>query len=877
MLRAGIAIAIMGVVGLLVGCSDNPGGPNLVGVPEPEGLIVSDPVAAPNVAAGTGTALALAATAEDPVVYVSLAPGTIPTGSTATIRRVGDAATLTTPVLDGGFDPVPVAAEVGDSIEVLVTDAGGLTIEALRLAIAARRPPIIVRTDPPRRKTDVPLNSVMVFVFSEPVAAGTLTSSSVQLFRGTTPVPGTVSLLQGTATTAVFEPSEPLNTNTDYRLVVTEAVRDLEGDALESDVAVEFTTGTIVLGAVASVAVLPGDSGVVVPIGSRFQMTAIPRDAQGNVLPGRPVVWSSTDPSVATVSATGLVTAVAVGAATILADVEGVRGQARVSVRAALSALASVTVTPEAARVDVGATTYFAAEVRDTAGWITSRRAVTWSSSEPAVATVIPLGSNFAQATGVADGVARIVATVEGISDTVFITVGPPPPSVGFVLSPDTVTVVLRASAQLTGVSRDATGAPTPIEASQVVWTSSDPTVLSVGSTGLVTGVGAGSATITATWSGYSATARVTVMQLDFTTLSAGYSHTCGLVTNGAAYCWGGNDDGTVGQPGIIQDGSSEPQTIKVRAPVPVADGLTFVAVSSGHDHTCALSAVGAGYCWGANRVGQLGDGTVTNTWRPVAAAGGLRFVVLNAGGGYTCGLTATGVAYCWGANDRGQLGDGTMIGSPTPLPVAGGLTFTSLSVGFLHTCGLTPDGVAYCWGENGDGQLGDATTIDHPTPVPVAGGLTFTALSLGFFHTCGLTPGGVAYCWGDGASGQLGNGTLTTSAIPLPVAGGLSFVAVSAGVEHSCGVTSGGVAYCWGRNHAGALGIGLVDFELYPSPQRVVGEIAFATLSAYSDHTCAATAARVMYCWGLNRDGQLGVDALDTDPGTPGKVLGQP
>jgi uncharacterized protein YjdB len=151
------------------------------------------------------------------------------------------------------------------------------------------------------------LNATIMIVFSEPVDGGTLNASSVQLLRGSTSVAGTMSLLQGSGTAAAFIPTVPLDANTDHHLVVSQAVRDLDGEALEADVTVQFTTGTGQQTSVATVSVLPDSAELL--IGSQFQFTETARDAQGNVLAGLPVTWTSGDSLVATVSTTGLVTA----------------------------------------------------------------------------------------------------------------------------------------------------------------------------------------------------------------------------------------------------------------------------------------------------------------------------------------------------------------------------------------------------------------------------------------------------------------------------------------------------------------------------------------------------------------------------------------
>jgi alpha-tubulin suppressor-like RCC1 family protein len=130
-----------------------------------------------------------------------------------------------------------------------------------------------------------------------------------------------------------------------------------------------------------------------------------------------------------------------------------------------------------------------------------------------------------------------------------------------------------------------------------------------------------------------------------------------------------------------------------------------------------------AAYCWGANRYGQVGDGTsgyAARRLRPVAVLGGLQFSAVNPGGGHTCGVTTDDRAYCWGYNVFGQLGDGTNTKRTTPVAVAGGLKFAGVSTGYFHTCGVTTGDRAYCWGYNGSGRFGDGTTNDSSTPVAV-------------------------------------------------------------------------------------------------------------------------------------------------------------
>ena len=101
-----------------------------------------------------------------------------------------------------------------------------------------------------------------------------------------------------------------------------------------------------------------------------------------------------------------------------------------------------------------------------------------------------------------------------------------------------------------------------------------------------------------------------------------------------------------------------------------VAGGLIFASVSAGYSHTCGLLAGGEAYCWGRNNRGQLGTGTTASQNAPAAVAGGLRFKNLSAGDFHTCGVTTANVAYCWGDNEYGAIGDGSQTNRTAPAKI---------------------------------------------------------------------------------------------------------------------------------------------------------------------------------------------------------------
>jgi len=257
---------------------------------------------------------------------------------------------------------------------------------------------------------------------------------------------------------------------------------------------------TVTNAPVASVTVSP--TAATVTVAATTQLTATPKDANGTALSGRVVTWATSNAAVATVSASGLVTGVAVGSATITATSEGQSGTSALTVTNV--PVASVTVSPTAAGLTVGATTQLTATPQDANGTALSGRAITWATSNAAVATVSVSGL----VTSIAAGSATITATSEGQSGTSAITVTSVPVA-SVTVSPATASITVGATTQLTANPKDANG--TALSGRVVTWATSNAAVATVSASGLVTGVAAGSATITATSEGKSGTSAITV------------------------------------------------------------------------------------------------------------------------------------------------------------------------------------------------------------------------------------------------------------------------------------------------------------------------------------------------------------------------------
>jgi alpha-tubulin suppressor-like RCC1 family protein/capsule polysaccharide export protein KpsE/RkpR len=297
--------------------------------------------------------------------------------------------------------------------------------------------------------------------------------------------------------------------------------------------------------------------------------------------------------------------------------------------------------------------------------------------------------------------------------------------------------------------------------------------------------------------------------------VSSGADHTCALTDAGVAWCWGRGTAGELGNAALANS----------NVPVPVVTPLRFRTLSAGQSHTCALTADGAAYCWGWNAYFQRGNTTDTATALPVQVSGDHRFAALDAGSNHTCALEDDGTAWCWGYNRYGQLGDGTTHTQGMPVPVVSGQRFTAISAGGNHTCalGTNPAGPnIFCWGFNSVGQVGAGSdTVIATSPVRTAGTVRLDQVSAGLDHNCGLA-GTALYCWGGNAHGQLADGTsfpegLPGATSPVPSPTRAEFLAVAAGAYGSCGIATDGRAWCWGRGGHGQLGNGNTTDHFFP------------------------------------------------------------
>ncbi|HEY2917338.1 MAG TPA: hypothetical protein VGI98_09030 [Candidatus Limnocylindrales bacterium] len=347
--------------------------------------------------------------------------------------------------------------------------------------------------------------------------------------------------------------------------------------------------------------------------------------------------------------------------------------------------------------------------------------------------------------------------------------------------------------------------------------------------------------------------------------ISAGGDHTCALKTDRTVWCWGDNADGAVGNPtyGTIQA-------------TPGAVNITSVqSVSAGSGHTCAIANTYV-WCWGAGANGQLGNLNGTRSATPVRVIYEQSLEPLQnvlevvARYAYSCAIAAGGSVLCWGWNAYDSVGDGD---TTSAYEVGHGLQsqdWVSLGVTGnhgVHTCALKSDGAVMCWGANDRGQLGIGSTTTKEVASSYVSGLSDAVqVSVGFGFSCALRATGTITCWGDNNADQLGSTASSPQATPSPVGSyvvGARALAIDAGATHTCALIAGGGARCWGSNGSGRLGDGTTTQR--SKPVAVSGLTSATAISAGGAHSCAILVGGTAACWGSNTNGQIGDGSTST------------
>ncbi|MDQ3036848.1 MAG: hypothetical protein M3Y87_30925, partial [Myxococcota bacterium] len=195
--------------------------------------------------------------------------------------------------------------------------------------------------------------------------------------------------------------------------------------------------------------------------------------------------------------------------------------------------------------------------------------------------------------------------------------------------------------------------------------------------------------------------------------VAAGHHFTCGIQTGGSLWCWGENTQG--------QLGNGTPSTTRIHVPEQVGADTDWTAITGGDSHACGVRAGGELYCWGSSVDAQLGIGSTTPQPLPTRVGTASTWAQVSAGLAHTCAIQSDGSLWCWGKNDAGQLGlDRTGADVSAPERVGTRTDWRQVQTGDAFTCAVRTGGSAYCMGANLLGQLGQGDRITRTTPTEV-------------------------------------------------------------------------------------------------------------------------------------------------------------
>lgn len=317
----------------------------------------------------------------------------------------------------------------------------------------------------------------------------------------------------------------------------------------------------------------------------------------------------------------------------------------------------------------------------------------------------------------------------------------------------------------------------------------------------------------------------------DATGIGGGESHTLFLKADGTLLASGLNTTGQLG------DGT----TISPRiSPVAVSGLTNIVKVANGFGlHSAALRSDGTVWSWGYNLFGQLGNGTTETTGcrcvptpMPISIT---NVVQIKTGDAYTLALKADGTVWAWGDNIVGQLGNGTMTNSSSPVQVGVGVAgfnnIVAVSAGESDAIALKSDGTVWIWGRNLYGQVGNGTRlVIQRLPVQNTTLSNIVQVSAGSANIMALRSDGTVWIWGNNTRGQIGNGaTSDFQLFPVQNSTLTNIVEIEAGGGFTAYARRrGGTVWAWGYSLYGQLGTGgsqTTGCQCQPSPlQSSVG-----------------------------------------------------
>jgi len=344
-------------------------------------------------------------------------------------------------------------------------------------------------------------------------------------------------------------------------------------------------------------------------------------------------------------------------------------------------------------------------------------------------------------------------------------------------------------------------------------------------------------------------------------TISAGGGHAMVIREDGSLWAWGINGNGQLG------DGQGGDLWHFESLPIRVMDDV--IGISAGGAHSLAITGDGSLWAWGWNIFGQVGDGTMVDSFMPTMVLDDV--VKASAGDMHSLALRRDGSLWAWGSGLYGRVGYTADEAILNPTKIMDNVVY--ISAGHFHSMAIRDDGSLWAWGGNGFGQLGDGTLDDRREPVYIMSNVI--SVSAGENHSLAIQEDGSLWVWGSNEFGQFGDGTHSyfDEFYPYPTRVMENVAAVSAGRFHTIAILADGSVWSWGSNNHGELGIGMeaVFWTFEPAPTKVMDNA--ASIAAGSGFSLALNPKGEVWGWGFNEFGQLGDGVLE-DQVTPVSII---
>ena len=326
------------------------------------------------------------------------------------------------------------------------------------------------------------------------------------------------------------------------------------------------------------------------------------------------------------------------------------------------------------------------------------------------------------------------------------------------------------------------------------------------------------------------------------------------IQSNGTLWMWGIN---SYGQLGVGSAGTI------ISTPVQVGSLSTWTQVSIGNSFTVGLQNNGTIWTWGNNSFGQLGTQNFNNRSSPVQVAPYYvnNWSAIRAFGSSVLALQSSGSLWGWGLNSYGQLGTTYTSYSPVQISLYGASGWKLIIGGDQSTAMLQNNGSLWTAGLNSFGQLGTINQTNYSSLIEI-GARPWTRIFSSAFALYFLGIQNDGSLWGSGSNsyGQLGVGSSGANiSSPVQIGAFNLWSQLSASPSHVLAIQSNGVLWAWGNNSFGQLGVGSAGSNV-PSPVMVNALYTWSKVSAGQFYSAAITTDNKLWAWGLNSYGQLGV-----------------